>query len=276
VTSPDDPRLRPYRELRGPPDPARFIVEGALALERLLATHAPSARALGISPVELESVVCTPSQRARLELPADVPVFELSKPGIASLAGFDFHRGVLACARRPPARRELDPAILEHLRARERVTIVVAEALADPRNLGALVRNVAAFSADLLVADAHGADLYSRLAIRTSVGNVFRVPCLVSDDLRTTITGLARELPAMIIAATPAADAEPLHTFEAPLKHILLVGNEGAGLSPNLLALADHRVRIPIAAASDSLNVAAATAVLLYALRESPREDFQR
>jgi tRNA G18 (ribose-2'-O)-methylase SpoU len=276
VTSPDDPRLAPYRALRGPPDPARFIVEGALALERLLATHTPSAQALGISPVELASVVCTPSQRARLELPVEVPVFELSKLEIAALAGFDFHRGVLACARRPAARRELDLATLEHLRARERVTIVVAEALADPRNLGALVRNVAAFSADLLIADAHGADLYSRLAIRTSVGNVFRVPCFVSADLRTTITALARELPATILATTPAADAQSLHTFEAPRKQILLVGNEGAGLSSELLALADHRVQIPIAAGSDSLNVAAATAVLLYALCERPREGYQR
>lgn len=253
----DDPRLHVYRNLRAGPDPQRFIVEGKLALERLLATH---------DPLALESVVCTPSQRARLQLPADVPVFELSKPAISELAGFEFHRGVLACALRPPPRTELDPTMLERLRARPRVTIVVAEALADPRNLGALVRNLAAFSADLLIADARGADLYSRLAIRASVGNVFRVPCLISDALPTTIAWLAGALPAAIIAATPDPAAVSLSSFEPPAKRILLVGNEGAGLSAELLASADHRVRIPIAAGSDSLNVAAATAVLLYAL----------
>ncbi|KIG16108.1 tRNA/rRNA methyltransferase (SpoU) [Enhygromyxa salina] len=269
----EDPRLRPYRDLQGriaKPDPDRFldrfIVEGALAVERLLATRGPAAQALGVAALEVESVVCTPSQRARLALPAALPVIELSKPQLSELAGFAFHRGVLACARRPAAQRELDPETLARLRGRERVTIVVAEGLADPRNLGALVRNVAAFSADLLIADARGADLYSRLAIRASVGNVFRVPCLVSDALPSTIVALARELCAKIIAATPEPTAALVHQFEPPAKQILLVGNEGAGLSPELLACADHRVRIPVADGSDSLNVAAATAVLLFAL----------
>jgi tRNA G18 (ribose-2'-O)-methylase SpoU len=246
--------LAPYRDLRSGPGPERFIVEGAVAVARLLA-----------SAYEIESIVCTPSQRARLQLRPDVPVIELSRAEIAEIAGFDFHRGVLACAKRPALRRELDVHLLELLRERERVTIVVAEALADPRNLGALVRNVAAFSADLLIADASGADLLSRLAIRASVGNVFHVPTLVSDDLTATITLLSRALTATVIAATPDGAVAPLPAFAFPRKRILLVGNGGAGLSPQLLALADTRVRIPVDPASDSLNVSAATAVLLYA-----------
>lgn len=262
--------LAPYRDLRSGPGPERFIVEGAVAVARLLA-----------SAYEIESIVCTPSQRARLQLRPDVPdmpdmpdmpIIELSRAELAALAGFDFHRGVLACARRPPLRRELDEHVLEALRERERVTVVVAEALADPRNIGALVRNVAAFSADLLIADASGADLFSRLAIRASVGNVFHVPTLVSGDLPATISTLARTLAATVIAATPDSAATPLQEFGFPRKRILLVGNEGAGLSPQLLALADARVRIPVDPASDSLNVSAATAVLLYACQsESAR-----
>lgn len=246
--------LAPYRDLRSGPE--RFIVEGAVAVARLLA-----------SAYEIESIVCTPSQRERLLLRPGVPVIELSRAELAELAGFDFHRGVLACARRTPLRRELDDHVLDTLRARERVTIVAAEALADPRNIGALVRNVAAFSADLLIADVSGADLFSRLAIRASVGNVFHVPTLVSDDLPTTITTLARTLAATVIAATPDGAATPLPSFAVPRRRILLVGNEGAGLSPQLLALADARVRIPVDPASDSLNVSAATAVLLYAMQ---------
>jgi tRNA G18 (ribose-2'-O)-methylase SpoU len=246
--------LEPYRDLRSGPGPDRFIVEGAVAVARLLA-----------SAYEIESIVCTPSQRARLELRPDIPVIELSRAELAALAGFDFHRGVLACAKRPQPRRELDDRQMQALRQRERVTIVVAEGLADPRNLGALVRNVAAFSGDLLIADARGADLFSRLAIRASVGNVFHVPTLVSDDLVATITSLSRSLPALVIAATPDPAAVALPGFSFPSKRILLVGNEGAGLSPQLLALAGARVRIPVDPASDSLNVSAATAILLYA-----------
>jgi len=248
-----DEVLEPYRALRG--GSGRFIVEGALAVERLLQ-----------SEFEVESIVCTASQRARLELPVGVPVIERSKQALAELAGFDFHRGVLACAKRPAPRVSLTSAELERLRGRARVRVVVAEQLADPRNLGALIRNLAAFSADLLVADARGADPFSRLAIRAGVGNVFRTAMLVSDDLPRTVAALADGLGAAVVAATPDPGAVDLGRFEAPDKLILLVGNEGAGLSPSLLAAADHRVRIPVAPGSDSLNVAAATAVLLYAL----------
>ena len=247
----DDPRLEPYRALR--PGPGRFIVEGALAVERLLG-----------SGIEVESIVCTPRQRARLVVPDGVPVIELRKPQIAELAGFDFHRGVLACAKRPATRVGLSEEQRSRLCGRERLRIVVAEQLADPRNLGAVVRNVAAFSGDLLVVDARGADPYSRLAIRAGVGNVFRMPIVVSDDLPRTVAELSRELRAEVIAATPQGAVELGH-FRVPKRLVLLVGNEGAGLSEPLLELAAHRVRIPVAAESDSINVAAATAVLLYA-----------
>lgn len=244
--------LAPYRALR--PGPGRFIVEGALAVERLLA-----------SDVEVESIVCTPRQRARLSIPADVPVFELPKPAIAELAGFDFHRGVLACAKRPPTRASLGDAERERLRGRERLRVVVAEQLADPRNLGAVIRNAAAFSVDLVIVDARGADPYSRLAIRAGVGNVFRIPLWISDDLPKAVAELAHDLEAEVIAATPQQGAVELDRYLAPDKLILLVGNEGAGLSTALLERAGQRVRIPIAPQSDSINVAVATAVLLYA-----------
>ena len=254
----DDPRLAPFRNLRDRRlrDEGRFIVEGVLAVERLLA-----------SDYAVESIVCTPSQRQRLELdPTRYPVVELPRKQIAALAGFDFHRGVLACARRPPLRVELDPWEIAALGERETLTIIAAEGLADPRNLGALVRNAAAFEVDLVVVDARGADLLSRLAIRASVGNVFRVPWVVSPELPATVAQLRRELPAKVLAATPRAGALGLRGLEAPARRVVVVGNEGDGLSASLLALADVEVRIPVAEQSDSINVAAATAVLLYAL----------
>jgi tRNA G18 (ribose-2'-O)-methylase SpoU len=250
-----DPALEPFHDLRA--GPGRFIVEGVLAIERLLR-----------SEFEVESLCCTASARARLAelIPARVPVFELDKRALAELAGFDFHRGVLACAKRPAPRVSLTSAELERLRGRARLRVVVAEQLADPRNLGALIRNLAAFSADLLVADARGADPFSRMAIRAGVGNVFGTAMIVSDDLPRTVTELAHGLGAAVIAATPDPAAVDLRELEAPERLILLVGNEGAGLSPALLSGASLRVRIPVAPGSDSLNVAAATAVLLYAL----------
>jgi len=266
----EDPRLAPFFVLRGaaPPAPApTFVVEGALPTARLLADG--SARGF-----RARALVCTPTHRARLEdaglLPPDLPVFEGSRAQLATLAGFDFHRGVLACADVPEVLRggpggALSPPALDALRARPRLTVVVASGLADPRNLGAVIRNAAAFDVDLVVIDAKGADPLSRLAIRASVGNVFRVPMIRSADLDASIKELRTELPATVIASTPSASTE-LRAYARPRRVLLMVGNEGQGLSASQLEHADQRLRIAVAPGSDSVNVAAATAILLHAL----------
>lgn len=236
-----------YRDLgRRPRADGRFIVEGELAVGRLLE-----------SAFEIESIVCTPGSRSRLSIPEHVAVFERANAELRELVGFDFHRGALACAVRP-AVWAIDEGVLE----RERLTIVIAAGLADPRNLGALIRNARAFGVDAVIVDAHGADPLSRVAIRASMGNVFRVPIAIE-----ALPGRIRALGCSIVAATPDDGAEDLHGFVRPDRIALLVGNEGEGLSAELLALADRRVRIPIAREADSLNVAAATAVLLDRLR---------
>jgi tRNA G18 (ribose-2'-O)-methylase SpoU len=236
-----------FRDLSRRPRPdGRFIVEGELAVERLLDSR-----------FEVESIVCTPGARARLRVPEHVAVHELQNAALRELAGFDFHRGALACARRPST-WTIDPEVL----ARPRLTIVVAAGLADPRNLGALIRNARAFAVDAVIADVAGADPLSRVAVRASMGNVFRIPLALEP-----LPGRLRALGCTLVAATPEGGAEHLHHFERPDRMALLVGNEGAGLPPELLALAERRVRIPIDDAADSLNVAAATAVLLDRLR---------
>ncbi len=237
-----------YRDLaRRPRVDGRFIVEGELAVGRLLAGES----------FTVESIVCTPGSRSRLAIPATLPVFELSNAALRELVGFEFHRGALACGRRPNP-WVLDPAIL----SRPKLTIVIAAGLADPRNLGALIRNARAFAVDLVIVDAHGADPLARVAIRASMGNVFRVPIVIE-----ALPGRIAELGCTLVAATPDPSAEDLHEFVRPDRIALLVGNEGEGLSAELLELAQRRVRIPIASEADSLNVAAATAVLLDRLR---------
>jgi tRNA G18 (ribose-2'-O)-methylase SpoU len=242
-----DPSLHVYRDIaRRPRDDGRFIVEGELAVARLLE-----------STFEVESIVCTPGSRSRLTIPEHVAVFERPNAALRELVGFDFHRGALACALRPEA-WIIDEALFD----RERLTIVIAAGLADPRNLGALIRNARAFGVDLVIIDVHGADPLSRVAIRASMGNVFRVPITIEP-----LPGRIRRLGCTILAATPDERAEDLHAFVRPDRIALLVGNEGEGLSADSLSLADRRVRIPIAREADSLNVAAATAVLLDRLR---------
>jgi tRNA G18 (ribose-2'-O)-methylase SpoU len=233
-------RSRPIESLRAGPGPERFIVEGAVAVARLLA-----------SAYEIESIVCTPSQRARLELRPDIPVIELSRSELAELAGFEFHRGVLACAN---VRRLGASSTTSCRRCGAPIACDRRCRNLSPSRPG-VVPGIAAFSGDLLIADTQ-ADCSRACRSEPAWATC---SCRPGQNLGTD--HLAVERSRVVIAATPDLIAHRC----VSAKRILLVGNEGAGLSPRLLALADGRVRIPVDRASDSLNVSAATAVLLYA-----------
>ncbi|HBP21816.1 MAG TPA: rRNA methyltransferase, partial [Planctomycetes bacterium] len=189
------------------------------------------------------------------------------KAVLREVVGYDLHRGCVACAPRPA---EL-PLPLGELAERGRLRILVAEGLSDPANIGALLRNARAFAADLVLLDPKGGDPLEPRAIRAAVGNTFVVPWR-RVDLPRALSELRAALPGLeLLAATVGPKATPLHArslnqLSPPARLAVLVGNEGAGLSAELLDLADGEVTIPIDPAADSLNVAAASALLLYAL----------
>ena len=261
ITSLDDPRLLP---LRGPAprgDAARtpdspVVVEGELPVRRLLESgRRPSAVALTRAhAVALADV-----------LPHDVPRFVGSQDDLAQLAGLPFHRGCLAWLPRGSLGTPCDESLLTRLASREHLLVVLAEGLADPRNLGAVVRAARAFGADLVVSDVRGADPFARQAVRASVGHVFSLP-LVTGDVAVIAARLREAVGLRVLAAVLDEDATPLPALRPAARTLLAVGNEGRGLSPGLRALADERVRIPVDPTADSLNVAAAAAVLLYGL----------
>lgn len=245
--------LAPFRNLRSRPDDETFVVEGEIPVSRLLD-----------SPHTVRAVVGTASHLERLAIPQGVEAHPLTESELREVVGFDFHRGCMACATRPAA-RNLE-GLLETVRGRPMARIVVAENIADPANLGALARNCAAFGVDLLLVDRRGADPYGRRAIRASAATLLTLPMEIVDGTRAVQT-LLRAVPGVRVLAT---DADPTAT---PVDHVprtgplaLLMGNEGHGLSQPLLALAHGRVVIPMHGRTDSLNVAAATAVLLFAL----------
>jgi tRNA G18 (ribose-2'-O)-methylase SpoU len=248
VVDPQDPRLDDYRGLkehRLRADSGKFIAESEPVVRRLFA-----------SPLAVESVLLTAPHLARLEpvLPAGVPVYVAPQEVLDGVAGFHVHRGCLAVGRRPaPAALPADAR-----------TVVVLEDLVDVDNLGAVARNAAAFGADALLLSPRAADPYYRKAIRVSMGSVFALPIVRAaawpDDLqRLRASGLA------LVAAVLDADATPVAAFTWPARVALLLGAEGPGLAAPTAAMCDHRITIPMAAGADSLNVATAGALMLFA-----------
>lgn len=191
----------------------------------------------------------------------EVPVFVGDSEQLESLTGFHMHRGALASMHRPVA---LDP--LELLQSSRRV--VVLEDLGDHTNVGAIFRSVAALGADGVLLTPGCADPLYRRAVRVSMGAVLQVPWARLPHWREA-GPMIREAGFELAAFALRDDAEDLAEFvrDAPEKLALMFGTEGEGLSRRALASATRCITIPMEHEVDSLNVATAAALALWAVR---------
>jgi tRNA G18 (ribose-2'-O)-methylase SpoU len=257
----DDPRVALYAAVRDPElarTHQRFVAEGRLVVRRLI----EDAR------YRVDSVLVTETARQALasslsQLPAQVPVYVCAAGVMNDIAGFHIHRGCLALAQRPEA-PDLD------LLLRESSLLVVLEDVSDADNVGAVFRNAAAFGVDAVLLSPGTCDPLYRKAIRTSMAASLRIPFTRLDDWPAQLVTVQRA-GFSLVALTPATPSETLAEFCAsprPGRLALLVGSEGPGLTAGALAAATRRVRIPINERIDSLNLAAATAVVLSRLSE--------
>jgi tRNA G18 (ribose-2'-O)-methylase SpoU len=194
-------------------------------------------------------------------LAADAPVYVGTPAVLQSITGFNVHRGAIAAMHRPA------PTPVPEVLARAR-RVAVLEDVVDHTNVGAVFRSAAGIGADAVLVSPRCADPLYRRAVRVSMGTVFQVPWA---RLEPWPGGLAvlREHGFTVAALALTPSAVPLDRLaeQPPDRLALVLGTEGDGLSDLALAEADLAVRIPMAGGVDSLNVAAAAAVALWATR---------
>jgi tRNA G18 (ribose-2'-O)-methylase SpoU len=187
------------------------------------------------------------------------------------IAGFNIHRGCLAIGERPES---LD----WHDLARSARRLVILERVSDADNVGSAFRNAAAFGVDAVLLDPGSTDPLYRKAIRTSMGATLLLPFARVAAWPEALRELGRDGVA-VVALTPASSAPCLRTVAAELagrRVALVLGHEGDGLTEAALNACDVRARIPMAPGADSINIATAAAIALYALairQESPDAD---
>jgi tRNA G18 (ribose-2'-O)-methylase SpoU len=264
VTDPADGRLADFVALNDPATRRRverggdyFVVEGTLAIERLLALPDWEVRSLLVLPKVADRLF---TALAHL----DAPVRVADEAVLRAVVGFDLHRGALASVRRRPPRPAAElVADLGH------GTALALEGVNDHENLGALYRNAAAFGAGAVLVDPTTADPFYRRSVRVSLGHVLAVPTGRLDGLPGGLDELHR-LGATTIALTPDApdalrDLDPRSLGDGPV--VVLVGAEGPGLRAETLTHVRIRVSIPMAPGVDSLNVATAAALALHHLQ---------
>ncbi|MDJ0732077.1 MAG: RNA methyltransferase [Crocosphaera sp.] len=139
---------------------------------------------------------------------------------------------------------------------------LIIEKLQDPGNLGTIIRTAAATEIDGIWLSDDSVDIDHPKVLRASAGAWFRVPIFVSSDLKTVIKKY-QENGVNIVATVPNATQTYWH-LQLTKPTLILLGNEGSGLSKSLISLANELVSIPLAQGVESLNVAIATALMLY------------
>lgn len=143
--------------------------------------------------------------------------------------------------------------------------IIVLAQVDNPTNVGAIARSAAAFGFTGLVLDGESSDPYARRALRVAMGTTFQLDVARTNDAATLFDAL-RGAGFDSFAMTPSPDADDLSVLRPTGRIALILGSERDGLADEWMRSATHRVRIPMAAGVDSLNVAAAAAVACYGL----------
>lgn len=141
--------------------------------------------------------------------------------------------------------------------------VLVLDDIQDPGNFGTIIRSAVAFNIDTIVVSNNTVDLYNSKVIRASQGMLFNIN-IIRRDLNVFVPELKKE--GYQIYATKVNGGKSLKTIEKMEKFAIIMGNEGAGVSDNLMSLANEYLYIDMNSNCESLNVAVATSIILYEL----------
>jgi tRNA G18 (ribose-2'-O)-methylase SpoU len=256
IESFDLPELQPYRTMRRQHEHRQqgiFVAEGEKVVRRLLESG------FGVVSVLLPEKwlrELEPLLQARSE---EVRVFVAEKALLETLTGFSMYQGLLAVGKVPPL-----PTLEEMVaRSPKPRLLAAADGLSSAENLGALVRNCAAFNTQALIVGETCSSPFLRRAVRSSMGTIFQMPIVETASLIQALADL-KERGIRCIAAHPHADRRTLSQANFTGDCCIVFGSEGYGLSPAILAACDEAAAIPMPDAVDSLNVGSAAAVFLY------------
>lgn len=232
-----------------------FLADGPKAIEG----------ALGLDGVVVEVFVTEAAREQHADLLAPAPQVTLvEERALASLSDAVSPAGVVAVC------RHFDVSLDEVVDASSRLLVICAD-VRDPGNAGTVIRTADAAGADGVVLAGNSVDLYNPKTVRASVGSVFHLPVAVVPEPGQAVA-LAQERGLTVLAADGAGEQD-LFTADLSVPTAWLFGNEAWGLPDDLAALADRRVAIPIHGRAESLNLATAAAVCLYATAHAQRHD---
>ncbi|MET8308039.1 RNA methyltransferase [Micromonospora sp. NPDC005173] len=262
--TPRTPRVVAARRLQRRRDreaTGRFLAEGPQAVREALARPGVVTELFG-TPTALDRYAELATAAAR----ADVPVSEVTDEALAALAETVAPQGLVAVC------RHLDVPLEQALAGGPRLVAVLAE-IRDPGNAGTVLRTADAAGAGAVVFAGDAVDPYNGKCVRASAGSLFHVDVVRAAD-PVEVVGALRAAGLTVLATTGYGDSDLDDLADSGRlaePTAWLFGSEAHGLPEELTAAADARVRVPLHGRAESLNLAAAAAVCLYASARAQR-----
>ena len=252
------PELEPFRTMRRRKDMDRlnqFVAEDDKIVRRLLdSPFKYKVISLLVTPERLEDV------RLELELlPEDVIAYVTDKPTIEKISGFACKQGIKVMA------QIVEPHTIDHIlqTVSQPRLLVAADGLTNAENMGAIVRNGAAFGAHAVIVSEDSTSPYLTRTIRASMGTLFELPCVQPENFYNCLRDLKWQ-GFKLIGAHPHTDEHTLARSNLNQDCVIIFGSEGHGISERIRKLCDELIVIPMSGKVDSLNVGSSVAVFLY------------
>ncbi len=250
-------KLRKHRQ-----STKRFLIEGASFVQDAL-----------VNGAEIDCLLASDSflQKKKGKLLSEfarsrgIPFFSVKENILCSLADTETPQGIVAVGRMPVWSEE------QVIHGQDTV-LVALDGLQDPGNLGTIIRSGAGAGVNGFFLGEGTVDLYNSKVLRSTTGMVFQVPVFHQARLVPLINRL-KSLGYIAVAADPGARVKYYRTDFRKGALAIIIGNEGGGISRELLDIADLRVAIPLAEGVESLNAAVAAALILYEICRQRDED---
>jgi TrmH family RNA methyltransferase len=252
ITSTKNPAVQQFRDAAEGRIPGLLLAEGVRLVRDALAAG------LRIHTAAVSPRCTDPDLMRELEARA-MTFLDCSVPALARMSALETPPGVAVLVERPAATEA------DLLRGPGAPLVIVAAGVGDPGNLGSIVRAAEGAGATGCITLQGGADPFRDKAVRGSMGSIFRLPVLPGHDAVAALALARRHGLRIVVADGGGETGYTAADLRGPT--LLVVGAEAAGVPAGLLAAADARVRIPLQAPVESLNVAVAAGVLLFEAR---------
>lgn len=225
-----------YRDQKG-----LLLIEGLKTIQEALTNN-----------IKFKKIYIIPDLLTKINIPSDIDVIEVNKKVIEKISTSKNPEGISAVIEKPK------------IISNNSYRYLFLDKIRDPGNLGTIIRTADAAGFDTIYCSKDCVDIFNDKVIRSTMGSIFHIPIVENVDLIELAQDLKKQK-FEIIGSSLEGELIYLNRLQIPDKFALVLGNESNGINDNLLSLCNKKIKLPIYGKAESLNVAVAAGILMYA-----------